>query len=243
MIRDNDNKIKKHGDRRLEILEHFQEVLKEEGIEGVSFAKIAKRMDVNPSLLLHYFPNKDNMILALVDFIFEKYETLGARKVKEVANPRERLDLLVDMVFGIDWISLVDSSVFYCCYYLSFKNPQVKERMQQMYIRFREQILKELQLCQKEGLLTQVDPEVGADFIVSLVEGLAFTRNVSGGTTHYLTVGERFKTLVLGLLKNDPEKTALNSLDELAQFKSQAGRLAQGLETDLALLKKKIDFL
>ena len=164
-------------------------MLKEEGIEGVSFAKIAKRMGVNPSLLLHYFPNKDNMILALVDFIFEKYETLGARKVKEVTNPRERLDLLVDMVFGIDWISLVDSSVFYCCYYLSFKNPQIKKRMQQMYIRFREQILKELHLCHKEGLLTQVDPEVGADFIVSLVEGLAFTRNVSGGTAHYLTVG------------------------------------------------------
>ena len=55
--------------------------------------------------------------------------------------------------------------------------------------------------------------------------------------------GEHFKTLVLDLLKNDPEKTALNNLDELAQFKSQAGALAQELETDIVLLKKKIDSL
>ena len=234
---------KKNESRRTEILEHFQEVLKEEGVEGASFAKIARRMGVNPSLLLHYFPNKEAMLVALVDFILEKYETLGAGKFTAVTNSRQRLDLLVDTVFGINWISLVDSSVFYSCYYLSFKNNRVRERMQQMYHRFREQIVRELTICREEGILTQVEPEVGADFIISLVEGLAFTRNVSGGTRHFLTMGEHFKGLVLKLLKNDPDRTALNDMAELQQFKSQASQLAQGLERDISILKKNIDSL
>jgi len=44
--------------RKREILEHFYEVLSNEGLEGASIAKIAKHMGVHPSLLMHYFKTK-----------------------------------------------------------------------------------------------------------------------------------------------------------------------------------------
>ncbi|MEZ4851774.1 MAG: TetR/AcrR family transcriptional regulator [Bacteroidia bacterium] len=50
--------------RRQEILSHFYEVIIEEGFEGASIGKIAKRMEVNPSLLIHYFSTKMLWLLA-----------------------------------------------------------------------------------------------------------------------------------------------------------------------------------
>ena len=44
--------------RKREILEHFQQVLVEEGFEGASIGKIARRMGINPSLIIHYFSTK-----------------------------------------------------------------------------------------------------------------------------------------------------------------------------------------
>ena len=51
--------------RKREILEHFYNILKEEGLEKASIAKVAKRMAVNPSLLIHYFKTKEAMTVAL----------------------------------------------------------------------------------------------------------------------------------------------------------------------------------
>ena len=60
--------------RKPEILENFYQVIIQEGIEGASFGKIARRMNIHPSLIIHYFKNKKNMTLALADFLVEKYE-------------------------------------------------------------------------------------------------------------------------------------------------------------------------
>jgi len=44
--------------RKYEILVHFQHVFAKQGFEVASIAKIAKKMDVHPSLLTHYFSTK-----------------------------------------------------------------------------------------------------------------------------------------------------------------------------------------
>ena len=66
--------------RKKEILEHFQQVLSEEGIEGASIGKIANKMGIHPSLIIHYFKTKEEMTVALAEFILEKYETTFAKK-------------------------------------------------------------------------------------------------------------------------------------------------------------------
>ena len=58
--------------RKQEILEHFGEVMAREGIEGASIAKIAAHMRMHPSLIIHYFKNKDEMLLALVRMHVER---------------------------------------------------------------------------------------------------------------------------------------------------------------------------
>jgi len=44
--------------RKKEIIESFQQVISEEGIEGASIGKIAANTGIHPSLIIHYFKNK-----------------------------------------------------------------------------------------------------------------------------------------------------------------------------------------
>ena len=189
--------------RKHEILEHFQVVLAEQGFEGASIAKIAKKMDVHPSLLIHYFSTKEDMILELVDFILEQYETMALKKMKEMNNPKKRLTMLLDTIFGVDWISLVDSSSFYACYYLSFRNAEVKDRLAKLYKRFKEYLVNEINMCINEGLINESDPEKDADLIISLVEGLSFYRNIAGGKETYQELGNYLKEKALQMLSAD----------------------------------------
>ena len=120
--------------------------------------------------------------------------------MKEMNNPKKRLHILLDTIFGIDWISLVDSSSFYACYYLSFRNTKVKKRLAKLYERFKEYLVNEINMCVSEGLITASDPEKDADLIISLVEGLSFYRNIAGGQEKYQELGKYLKEKALQML-------------------------------------------
>ena len=49
--------------RRQEIVKAFYKTAKAEGLHNASIAKIAEAMNVNPSLILHNFKNKDELVL------------------------------------------------------------------------------------------------------------------------------------------------------------------------------------
>ena len=50
---------KKAEVRKQEIIEQFYQVIVEDGLEKASLVKIAERLAVSPSLLIHHFKNKD----------------------------------------------------------------------------------------------------------------------------------------------------------------------------------------
>jgi len=88
--------------RRREIIENFYEVLKEEGLEGASLANIANRMGVYPSLLVHHFSNKEEMVMELVDYITSRYEEVFLPKLEGIEDPEQRLSGIIDSIFGLD---------------------------------------------------------------------------------------------------------------------------------------------
>jgi len=157
--------------RKPEILDSFYQVLSQEGLEGASIAKIAGHMGVHPSLLIHYFKTKEEMIVELVDFMIEKYEEVYLHNIREIKDPQKRLDAILDSIFGVKWANLFDIKVFYACYYISLRNDRVYKRMKRMYDRFRELLVEEIKIYIEEGIIVDVDPERMAVLIISLVEG------------------------------------------------------------------------
>ena len=113
--------------RRREMLAAYYEVLQDEGLQGASVGKIAKRLGVHPSLLIHYFGTKEQMTIELVDYLLEVYYDAYGDKLAAIEDPLERLMAVLDTFFSLRYQELLDASVFYACFYLSLRHPKVRQ--------------------------------------------------------------------------------------------------------------------
>ncbi len=172
--------------RKPEILENYYQVIIQEGIEGTSIGKIAKRMNIHPSLIIHYFKTKENMTVELVDLLIEKYEAPEFLQFDHIKDVKQRFNALMDTIFSFEWSRTVDPGVHFGFYYLSFRNPKIQKRFKKMIKRFRDYLIGELDQFKKEGIIKVKDTQMAADMIVTLMEGLEFH-------AHFLTEGQPFE--------------------------------------------------
>jgi AcrR family transcriptional regulator len=187
--------------RKREILENFYAVLAEEGLEGASMAKIAAHMGIHPSLIIHYFATKEEMIVELVDFMLDQYEETFLPRLREIDDPEEKLQATIEAIFGQEWVRLVDAGVFYACYSLSFRNDRVRERFQRMYARLREVLLDEIGDLMQRGVIVKADAGKLADLIISLLEGYDFYRGVMGDDERFDELGRFLTESALAILR------------------------------------------
>jgi AcrR family transcriptional regulator len=189
--------------RKKEILENFYAVLAEEGLEGASIAKIAARMGIHPSLIIHYFSNKEEMIVELVDRLLADYEETYLPQLQKIKDPERRLEATIDAIFGLNWASMADNSVFYTCYSLSFRNPRVKESFQRMYTRLREVLVGEINDLIEHGVLIKADAEKLADLIISLLEGFGFYQGLMEDEIRFDELAQFLKENALAIVRAD----------------------------------------
>jgi AcrR family transcriptional regulator len=162
--------------RKQEILEHFYQVIIEQGIEGASIKKIAKSMDINPSLISHYFKTKGAMLIELTEYIKEKYDPSFIRlEVDSTTEPQQRYNRFFEIMFSEVNVETVDNRVFYAFYYLSYRNPEIKKRFSSMFKKHRDFINQELEFFKSAGLIeVELDLTLASNFIISVIEGLSF---------------------------------------------------------------------
>lgn len=189
--------------RKKEILENFHAVLAEEGLEGASMAKIASRMGIHPSLIIHYFSNREEMVVELVDFMLAKYEEAFLPRFREIDDPMERLHAIIDAIFGQDWARLVDAGVFYACYSLSLRNDRVRDSFKEMYTKLHEVLQKEIGDLMRMGMIVKADPGKLADLIISLLEGYDFYRRVMDDDARFDELGRFLGENALAILRVD----------------------------------------
>lgn len=171
--------------RKPEILENYYQVMIDEGIEGASIGKIAGRMNIHPSLIIHYFKNKENMTLELVDFLIDRYEAPEFLDFGHIDDPRERLDSLMKTIFSLEWSRTVDPGLHFGFYYLSMRKPEIRKRFKKMIHGFRDYLAQELESYRAAGVIGVRDAQEAADIIVTLMEGLEFH-------AHFLAEGKPF---------------------------------------------------
>ena len=182
--------------RKQEILEHFYLVMAKEGFENASIAKVAASMDVNPSLLIHYFKTKEEMVIDLVDFFLNKYEAAFIEDFKKEADVKARFEKAINTIFGLDWLNVGEYSVFYACYYLAARHEKIRERFQQMYNNtFRSFLLQEVQLWIDAGIIKHKSAIEVTEYLVIMTEGLAFYQRIQDKDT-WLQRSESMRKMV-----------------------------------------------
>src|SRR5262245_30453466 len=103
--------------RQKEMIKAFYKVARKEGLENASIAKVAKVLGVNPSLVIHYFKTKNDLIYGLIGYILERY-SLIYNPENDLADPSERLRKIVRNLFSRKWNKLIDDGVFYSSFSL-----------------------------------------------------------------------------------------------------------------------------
>lgn len=156
--------------RQREIIEVFYAVAKREGLENTSIAKIAREMNTNPSLIIHYFQTKEDLIYELIDYILSQYQLIF--QIEREGATREALVETIDKLFSKKWNDLFDDGLSFSCYALIFRNETVKEKFKSVLDLLHTRLATLIRQCAENGeiRLTE-DPRVIADLIFVIVDG------------------------------------------------------------------------
>lgn len=168
--------------RRREILQTCYELIESDGLEGITLKKIGKKMGVAPSLIMHYFINKEELIGAVVDHMLEKMDSVYIPKLSQFGSARERLDFFLEETISLYIAQSVSDRVWYPCFALSLHDERIRDAFRRAYdrdLRMSRQLLSEY--IEEEGL-EGVDPEVLSAKLISFVEGLNMLHAVYGMT-------------------------------------------------------------
>ncbi|HSV98482.1 MAG TPA: TetR/AcrR family transcriptional regulator [Spirochaetota bacterium] len=157
--------------RKPEILKSFYDILIEEGIEGVSIAKIAKRMGIHPSLIMHYFSTKEKLVIAAVDRIVREYGILIEGMESYTTDPVRRLERLVDILVGDEWYRMTGIAADFSVISISFRNSEIDERVRRLYARYKKFLAGEFLALGEAGIIGRRDPRRTAEIVMSLLEG------------------------------------------------------------------------
>lgn len=160
--------------RQKEILRVFYKLAKKEGLENTSIAKIAKAMDINPSLIIHYFQTREDLTIGLIDYILDKYQLIYKVNEKKTSDSKVALLEIIDNIFSRKWNTLFDDGLFYSCYSLTFREPEIRGMYKKLLDTLRNTLSQYIQQCKSDGLVDVEDADHIADSIFVLVDGAYF---------------------------------------------------------------------
>lgn len=168
------NKIRQRAEtQKPRIIRSFYETILEQGFEGASIAKVAKRLDIQSTLIIHYFGNKENMTLALVDFVVEEYSKIfkKIRNQRKDSDPEQRIRSFFKIIWSKPYYEKIDIAASLSVISVSFRNQRVRKKIQWLYQQFKALLIQEMEaFFDRRGIETP-DVERAANVLLSMVEG------------------------------------------------------------------------
>ncbi|AYB32713.1 TetR family transcriptional regulator [Chryseolinea soli] len=187
--------------RQKEIILAFYTVAKKIGLENASIAKVADHMDINPSLIVHYFKTREALFSGLIDFILEQYSDIYKTNGQDYTNARE-LKQLIDNLFSRKWNKLFDDSVFYSCYALVYRDKKIRSAFKALHDSLRKLLTDALQKANKNGVISIRNEKETVEIIFALMEGAYYYLGMIDSKTDYtrkLNMLKKHALLQLGL--------------------------------------------
>ncbi|MBA2882889.1 AcrR family transcriptional regulator [Desulfosalsimonas propionicica] len=163
--------------RKPEIVKSFYQTILEQGLEGASIAKVAARIRIHPSLILHYFGSKESLTLALVDYVIDEYARLFQTIRLGGLEPAARLEKLIEIIWSRQYYEKIHIASSFSMIAVSFRNPRIHEKIQGLYASFQHFLAKEIQRACDAGAIEAQDSVRAANRVITLVEGARHFRH------------------------------------------------------------------
>lgn len=160
--------------RTQEIIEAFYSVAIEIGLENASIGKIAKKLDVSRGLILHYFDSKEKLLLALNDYILDKYlQFINADEFNNITSKAD-LEHFIKSLFSREWANYIDDGVFYSFYALIYRHQIIRENLKSFLNTLRNHLKSILQACKNKNIIINEDITQLSDLLFALIDGAYF---------------------------------------------------------------------
>ena len=162
----------KPGERRVQILQALAAMLEQPGMERVTTAALAARLDVSEAALYRHFASKAQMFEGLIEFIEQSVFTLVNQIAERESDPVQRIRRMVVMVLqfgeknpGMTRVMVGDALVF--------ENDRLQERMNQFFDKLESTLKQTLRdAATANGAATPtVDAQVRASVILAFMVG------------------------------------------------------------------------
>jgi len=186
--------------RQKEIIKAFYKIAKKEGLENASIVKTAAAMNINPSLIMHYFQTKEYLLYGLVEYILDKYLLIYQVNGKKELDSRGTLLMVIDNIFSKKWNTLFDDGVSYSCYSLTFRDKEIRKKYKLLLDSLRKTLEEQIKTCNREGVISVKDPAFTADLIFVLVDGAYYYLSLVDDKKEYNSKLDIYKQQALQLL-------------------------------------------
>lgn len=182
--------------RRPEILRHFIDVINAEGLDNASIAKTAKAMGVFPNHIQHYFGSRENLILALIDYMLEEYQAMYEAHISGIDDPVKKDDAVLDLVFSREWAGLNGPLLYLDLFSKGLRSESVRKSIVQLNQLLRQFLKSDLSAF-REGRLS--DESAMLDHFVFILEGFHMW-SISMTEEEHAVLAEEQKSLMKALL-------------------------------------------
>lgn len=88
------------SDRQLEIIEAVGKILTASGISGLTIKNLAKEMKFSESAIYRHFSSKEEIIIALLEYLAESMDERYANAIKSEQSPEEKFEALFQNQFS-----------------------------------------------------------------------------------------------------------------------------------------------
>lgn len=157
--------------RRLEIIEAFYEVSKQNGLENASIAKVAEEMGISNGLVMHYFKTREELLLGLNEYILQQHLNVLFAGELGVIKERQDLENLIENLFSRKWNQYFDDGVFYSCYALIYRNEAFNNSFKRYLLELHAVLREELEQACQNKVICNTNIEELTEIIFALIDG------------------------------------------------------------------------
>lgn len=160
------------SDRRLEVTKAAWRVIIREGLDRTSIRAIAKELGSSTGVVSHYFRNKDELMLFVLERVFENLHKDLKSSIKEQQGIK-RLEQMILAALPLEPNSLDGWRVWVAFLGYAIGREQLIQEHQRRYDLLRQIICQELADLQAEKLIkADLDLILEANALIALVDGI-----------------------------------------------------------------------
>lgn len=164
--------------RQEEIINAFYNTAKKYGLENASIAKVADEMGISKGLVMHYFKNKEELLIALNNFILNKYLGFMTSHSKKDSLSQQDIEEFLALIFSRKWSNYIDDGVFYSFYALIYQNKTIKENFKTHHAELRKVLEDKLNRAYEQGVIKNKNISEITNIIFVLLDGAYYSLGV-----------------------------------------------------------------